>query len=74
MKKPKTVITPEYLRNLALRQAPYIGRFGWRPTENDLTELRQSTRDAIAYRTLGRAWRQAGFKTATIRKLAGRAP
>jgi hypothetical protein len=72
--KPRVPETPEYLRNLALRQAPYIGQYGWRPSNKELAELRQSTRDAIAYRTLSRSWKKAGFRAATIRKLAGRAP
>jgi hypothetical protein len=76
MKKSKlqTTVTPELLRSLALRQAPYIGQYGWRPSDKDLAELRQSTRDAIAYRVLLRAWKKAGFRAATVRKLAGRAP
>jgi hypothetical protein len=66
--------TPEHLRTLAHREAPYIGRYGWRPSQKDLSRLKASTRDAIAYRTLLRAWRVAGFKTAAIRRLAGRQP
>jgi len=53
MKKSKLqpAETPEYLRNLALRQAQYIAQYGWRPSKQDLAQLRASTRDAIAYRT-----------------------
>jgi hypothetical protein len=73
-KQLKIPMTPEFVRSLALRQAPYIGQYGWRPSNKDLAELRQSTRDAIAYRTQGRAWRRAGFKAVTVRKLAGPGP
>jgi len=65
-----TTETPEYLRSLALRQAPHIKRYGWRPSKEDLAELRASTRDPIAYRILARAWRSAGFKIGAIRRLA----
>jgi hypothetical protein len=64
--------TPEYLRNKALREAPRISAFGWRPTNHDLEQLRDSTQDAIAYRSYLRAWRGAGFKTIAIKRLAGR--
>jgi hypothetical protein len=60
------------LRSRAQRDAPRIGRYGWRPSKNDLTALQDSTADAIAYRITARAWRQAGFKIAAIRKLAKR--
>jgi len=46
--------------------------YGWRPRPHDLVQLRQSTNDAVAYRTLFRGWRKAGFKVHAIRKLAGR--
>jgi hypothetical protein len=64
--------TPEYLRSLARREAQNIVRCGWRPSKANLAQLKASKRDAIAYRTMMRAWRSAGFKTAAIRKLAGR--
>jgi len=67
-------LAPEFLRVVAKREAPRIGSYGWRPTHPDLTQLRASTRDAIAYRATMRAWRAAGFRVRTIRKLAGRAP
>jgi hypothetical protein len=73
-KQLKIPMTPEFVRSRARRDASDIGRFGWRPSRQDLENLRASTRDAIAYRTLGRAWRRAGFKAVTVRKLAGRAP
>jgi hypothetical protein len=66
--------TPEYLRSEALREAPRISSFGWRPTNRDLEQLQASTQDAIAYRTYARGWRRAGFKTIAIKRLAGRAP
>jgi hypothetical protein len=70
----KIQVTPEYLRVTATRAAQEIARYGWRPTKSDLANLRTSTGDAIAYRTLIRAWRTAGFRVAAVRKLAGRAP
>jgi len=72
MKKSKlqTAETPEYLRNLALRQAQYIGQYGWRPSKRDLAQLRTSTRDAVAYRILARAWPSAGFRAGAIGRLA----
>jgi hypothetical protein len=74
MKKRKTSIriTPEYLRSLASREAGCIAKYGWRPSKKALAQLRASKRDAIAYRTMLRAWRTAGFKTGAIRRLAGR--
>jgi hypothetical protein len=71
-RKPHLRETPEYLRSLARREASYIGQYGWRPSRKDLSQLRLSTRDAIAYRTLMRAWRAAGFKAGAVRRLAGR--
>jgi hypothetical protein len=62
--------TPEYLRSLARREARHIGQYGWRPSKQDLANLRASTRDAIAFRAMAPAWRSAGFKLAAIRKLA----
>jgi hypothetical protein len=75
MKRAKKIqirITPELLRAEAAREAPFVRAYGWRPRARDLARLRSSTRDAIAYRTLARAWRWAGFKVGAIRKLAGR--
>jgi hypothetical protein len=71
-RKPPLRVTPEYLRSLAQREAGHITRCGWRPSRKDLSELRASTRDAIAYRTLTRAWRTAGFRAGAVRRLAGR--
>jgi len=64
--------TPEFLRSLARREARYIGTYGWRPSRKDISQLKASTRDPIAYRTTARAWRAAGFKVQAIRKFAGR--
>jgi len=74
MRKSKLRIraTPELLQAGAAREAPRIGSHGWRPSAHDLVQLRQSINDAIAYRTLFRSWRKAGFGTRAIRKLAGR--
>jgi len=66
--------TPEFLCVVANREARRVGRFGWRPTQEDLAQLRASTGDAIAYRTMMRAWRTAGFRVRAIQKLAGRSP
>jgi hypothetical protein len=65
-------VTPEYLRSLARRDAQHIGRHGWRPSRRDIKQLRDSRRDALAYLTLARAWRPAGFPLTAIRRLAGR--
>ena len=73
-RKLRIQVTPELLRTSAAREAPRIGQYGWRPTQTDLNQLRASTRDAIAYRVLFRSWRRAGFRTRTIKKLAGRRP
>jgi hypothetical protein len=70
--KTRIRITPEYLRTLARREARYIKRLGWRPRKRDLTQLKFSTRDRIAYLTMMRAWRFAGFKARMIQRLAGR--
>jgi hypothetical protein len=74
MKKAKlhTRETPELLRSRARRDAHHVGRFKWRPSKQELANLRASTRDAIAYRIMARAWRSAGFKIAAIRRLANR--
>jgi len=66
--------TPEFLCVVANREARRIGSYGWRPTQEDLAQLRASTGDAIAYRTTVRAWRAAGFRVRAIQKLAGRSP
>ena len=60
------------MRSAALREAQYIGRFGWRPTKRDIQQLRNSRRDARAYLTLARAWRAAGFPLTAIKRIAGR--
>src|SRR5262249_36705258 len=73
-KQLKLPATPEFLRSRAQRDASGIGRFGWRPSNQDLANLRASTRDTIAYRTMMRAWHSAGFKVAAIRRLARRKP
>lgn len=64
--------TPELLRAGAAREPPRIGTYGWRPRPHDLVQLRQSTDDARAYRTLFRGWRKAGFRTQAVKKRAGR--
>ena len=71
-KRLQVRVTPEYLRSLAHREAQYIGRFGWRPSRKDIHQLRGSKRDALAYLTLARAWRSAGFPLTAIKRLAGR--
>jgi hypothetical protein len=65
-------VTPEYLRGLARRDAPHIKRYGWRPGREDVSRLRASTRDPLAYLTRARAWRSAGFPLTAIKRLAGR--
>jgi hypothetical protein len=65
-------ITPEFLRSAARRDAPYIRQCGWRPSRKDIKALKDSRRDALAYLTLARAWRAAGFPLAAIKRLAGR--
>jgi hypothetical protein len=62
----------ELLRLHAQRQAQQIGSHGWRPHKSDLRDLKESTRDGVAYRTLSRAWKQAGFRACAVRKFAGR--
>jgi hypothetical protein len=66
--------TPEFLRVIAARNAGEIARYGWRPSAEDLTLLRNSTQDAVAYRICARAWKRAGFRVLGIKKLAGRTP
>ena len=65
-------VTPEFLRSLARREAQYIGRCGWRPSRKDIKQLKDSRRDALAYLTLARAWRAAGFPLTAIKRIAGR--
>jgi len=64
----------ERMRVRAQRQAQQIGGHGWRPHKDDLRDLRESLKDARAYRVLAKSWRRAGFRVSTIRKFAGRAP
>jgi hypothetical protein len=64
----------EQMRVYAQRQAQQIGGHGWRPRKGDLRDLRESLKDARAYRVLAKSWRRAGFRISTIRKFAGRAP
>jgi hypothetical protein len=64
--------TPEYLRSLARRDAPRIKLHGWRPSRQDIRQLKASRRDALAYLTLARAWRAAGFPLTAIKRIAGR--
>jgi len=71
-RKFRVLPTPEFLITVAKRAAPRIGSYGWRPTQADIAQLRDSTGDAIAYRATMRAWRKAGFKVRAIKKLAGR--
>jgi hypothetical protein len=67
-------VTPEYLRSLALREAQYIGRVGWRPSRKAISDLKASTRDPIAYLAMLRGWRRAGFPLTAIKRIAGRIP
>jgi len=60
------------MQSRARRDAAGVGAYGWRPTAHELANLRASTGDPIAYRTLLRAWSNAGFKTRAIQRLAGR--
>src|SRR5262249_48860706 len=71
-RKPHVRQTPELLRYRARREAQEIVQYGWRPSKRSISQLKASTRDAIAYRILMRAWRGAGFKARTIQRLAGR--
>ena len=70
--KLRAPATPEYLRSSARRAADQVVKYGWRPRQCDLAELRASTADGRAYRELMRAWRIAGFRTIAIMRLAGR--
>jgi len=78
MAKKKYQIPPhlliEQMRVHAQRRAPRIASWGWRPSKNDLHDLRESTKDAFSYYVLAKAWRQAGFRISAIRKFAGRVP
>jgi hypothetical protein len=67
-------LTPEFLRDVASHETRRIGSYGWRPTPQDIAELRASTGDAVAYRTALRSWRRGGFKVRAAKKLAGRSP
>ena len=71
-RKFRVLPTPEFLITVAKRAAPRIGSYGWRPTREDIAQLRDSTGNAAAYRATMRAWRKAGFKVRAIKKLAGR--
>jgi hypothetical protein len=62
------------LRVIATRNAGEVARFGWRPSQQDLALLRNSTQDAAAYRICARAWKRAGFKVFAIKRFAGRMP
>jgi hypothetical protein len=73
MRKLSTLITPEVLRSQAVREAPRIAAYGWRPSASDLAELRASTRDAATYKIYLRAWRRGGFPLRAAKRLAGRA-
>ena len=64
----------EHMRVQAQRRAPRIVSWGWRPSQGDLRDLRESLKYARAYRVLAKSWRRAGFRISTIRKFAGRAP
>jgi len=72
--KFRVPLTPEFLRDVASREARRIGQYGWRPTQMDLAQLRASTGDATAYKIAMRGWRAAGFRVRAIQKLAGRSP
>jgi hypothetical protein len=71
-RKLQVRMTPEYLRSLARREAQYIGRRGWRLSRKDIKQLKDSRHDALAYLTLARAWRAAGFPLTAIKRIAGR--
>jgi hypothetical protein len=70
--KFRVLPTPEFLYVVAKRTAPRIGSYGWRPTQADINQLRDSTGSAPAYKATMRAWRRAGLKVHLIKKLAGR--
>lgn len=71
-RKLHTRLTPELLRSLARRAAPRIKLHGWRPSRQDIRQLKNSRRDALAYLSLARAWRAAGFPLTAIKRIAGR--
>jgi hypothetical protein len=64
----------EHMRVQAQRRAPRIVSWGWRPSQGDLRDLRESLKDAHIYRVLAKAWRRAGFRTSAIMRIAGRMP
>jgi len=64
----------EQMRVHAQRRAPRIADWGWRPSQSDLRDLRESTKDARTYRVLAKGWRRTGFRLSTIMKFAGRTP
>jgi|AmaraimetFIIA100_FD_contig_41_4231513_length_1074_multi_6_in_0_out_0_2 hypothetical protein len=66
--------TPEFLRDVANRAARRISSFGWRPSRQDIAELKACTGDATAYKIALRGWRAGGFRMRAVRKLAGRGP
>ena len=71
-RKYRVLLTPEVLHTIAMRAAPRIGSYGWRPTREDIAQLRDSVGSVAAYRATMRAWRKAGFRVRAIKKLAGR--
>jgi hypothetical protein len=71
-RKLHTRESPEYLRSAARRDAPRIKLCGWRPSKQDIKQLKSSRRDALAYLTLARAWRAASFPLTAIKRIAGR--
>jgi len=78
MSKKKYRIPPhllfELMRVHAKRRASQIAAHGWRPSQADLRDLRQSLKDARTYRAYLRAWRTAGFRLSAIMRIAGRTP
>jgi hypothetical protein len=64
----------EQLRAQARRQAQAIEQYGWRPSREDLQNLKLSVKDPVAYNVLFQAWRKAGLPAGLIQKLAGRTP
>jgi hypothetical protein len=64
----------EQMRVHAHRRAPRFSSWGWRPSHEDLRDLRESLKDARTYRSLAKGWRRAGFGLSAIMRLAGRTP
>ena len=64
----------EQMRVHAQRRARAIGVHGWRPSKNDLRDLRESLKDARTFRVFAKAWRRAGFGTCAVMRIAGRTP